>query len=384
MATSNSSAAAAVEVSIVEPASAPVEILFLLPSLKGGGSERVMVTLCRHLDRRRFKPALAVVDMTDAAYAADLPADVSVIDLKARRVRSALASIVKLIWQRRPQIVFSTLGQLNLALAVLRHVLPGSVRYIARETIEVSLLPSLYRLPRWWFWAYRRFYGRLDMVVCQSRAMRDDLVNNFAMPLGKTVVINNPVDVERVRALAREPTDEADAPDAELRLVAAGRLDPMKGFDVLIGALARIPQRRVHLTLLGEGPLRGELERQAREMGVAERISFVGFKRNPYPYFMRADAFVLCSRFEGFPNVVLEALACGTPVVATPGNGGVSEVLEGVVGCVLAAGATEEALAAALSGMQANRRVPSDVVQRYAVAQIVEQYQVMFAGGHAD
>ena len=379
MAATNSSAAAA-----VTPLGQPTEILLLVPSLKGGGSERVMVTLCRHLDRARFRLALGVVDMTDAVYADDVPADVSVIDLKARRVRGALASIVRLIWQRRPQIVFSTLGQLNLALAVLRLVLPSSVRYIARETIEVSLLPSLYRLPRWWFWAYRTFYRRLDTVVCQSRAMRDDLVRNFGLPLDKAVVINNPVDVERIRVLAREMTDERLAVNAELELVAAGRLDPMKGFDVLIGALARVQQRRVHLTLLGEGPLRAALERQAQDLGVAERISFVGFKRNPYPYFARADAFVLCSRFEGFPNVVLEALACGTPVIATPGNGGVSEVLEGVAGCVLAADATAESLAAALCALQPNRRVPADVVQRYAVAQIVEQYQMMFTGRHAD
>ena len=76
------------------------------------------------------------------------------------------------------------------------------------------------------------------------------------------------------------------------------------------------------LTLLGEGPLRPELERLAQQSGVADRVHFVGFQKNPYPFFAQADAFVLSSRYEGFPNVVLEALACGTPVIATPAPGG--------------------------------------------------------------
>lgn len=363
---------------------APIEILFLAPSLRGGGAERVMVTLSRHLDRKRFSLAFGVVDMTSAVYTSDIPSDVELIDLKSKRVRNALPRIMKLIWQRRPNVVFSTLGQLNLAIAIARRFLPSGTRYIAREGTVVSLLPSLYTVPSWWFWAYRKFYSRFDAIVCQSMAMQQDLTQNFGISPAKMTVINNPLDIQRIRALSAEPADGEEEKTARspavVRLVAAGSLLPVKGFDVLIAALAQAQDRRYVLTILGEGPSRLELERQVAELGLVGRVKFVGFKKNPYAYFSRADAFVLCSRFEGFPNVVLEALACGTPVVATPGAGGVLEILDGVPGCSLAQDGSPAALAAALSRVETGRRIESDVVQRYSAATIVEQYQSIFFG----
>jgi glycosyltransferase involved in cell wall biosynthesis len=360
--------------------SRPLEVLFLVPSLRGGGAERVMVTLCRHLDRTRFKPTLCVVDMSDAVYASEVPGDVELIDLRSKRVRNALARIVRLIWRRRPNIVFSTLGQLNLGLALLRRFLPNDARYIAREASIVGLLPSLYTLPRWWFWAYRRFYGRFDMVVCQSQAMQLDLVGNFGLPLSKTTVINNPLDLQRIRSLANEPADDMLGGEAgDVRLVAAGSLIPVKGFDVLIDAMAQLQCANFQLTILGEGPSRTELELRVRKHALESRVRFVGFRKNPYPYFRRADAFVLCSRFEGFPNAVLEALACGTPVVSTPGAGGILEVVERAAGCIVAADNSAPALATALSRVQPGTRIPPDAVEQYAVAHVTQHYQSVFS-----
>src|SRR5215831_17623412 len=100
-------------------------VLFLIPTLTGGGAERVIVTILRHLDRGRFLPILAVVNTRDAAFMDDVPADVEFIDLRCRRVRYALPKLLKLIRQRRPDVVLSTLGYLNLALAILRPLLPN-------------------------------------------------------------------------------------------------------------------------------------------------------------------------------------------------------------------------------------------------------------------
>ncbi len=355
-------------------------ILFVIPSLRGGGAERVIVTLLRHLDRAKFRLSLAVVDTREAAYRDDVPSDVEFIDLQARRVSLALSKIIRLIWQRRPDVVFSTLGHLNLALAILRPLLPNNVRYVAREATVVSQLPAAYSIPFWWFWAYRRFYRQLNSVVCQSRYMRDDLARNLGFPAEKAVVINNPIDVEHIRQLAREPTEtglswRTDDKASTIHLVAAGSLMHVKGFDMLIEALALCGNPRLHLTLLGEGPLLEDLQRLTVEKGLAGQVRFVGFQKNPYAFFARADAFVLSSRFEGFPNVVLEALACGTPVIATPSPGGVREILEGVDGCVLADNVSAEALAKALAGFNGNYRMPPDVVEAYAVATIVKRYE---------
>ena len=153
---------------------------------------------------------LAVVDTREAVFLNEIPEDVEFIDLGCRRVRYALPKIVVLIWKRRPDVVFSTLGHLNLALGMLRPLLPRHPRYIARETTVVSQALVAYGKPWLWQWMYRRFLGNHDVVVCQSQAILDDLVANYALPKEQTVLIHNPVDVERIRRLTAETRLEND------------------------------------------------------------------------------------------------------------------------------------------------------------------------------
>ena len=159
-----------------------------------------------------------------------------------------------------------------------------------------------------------------------------------------------------------------------INFVSAGRLVASKGFDLLIEALALCGNPRLRLTLLGEGPLREKLEALAKSRGVAGQVRFVGFQSNPYPFFFKADAFVLSSHFEGFPNVVLEALTCGTPVIATPAVGGVREILEGVESCVVVGEITAQSLSGAMGSFTPSVRLPITVVEPFVVDKIVERY----------
>lgn len=310
-------------------------MLFLIPSLTGGGAERVFTTLLRHLDRTRFDLQLAVLQ-ANGAFARDLPHDVVVHDLKISRVRYGLPRIIGLIWKTRPTTVVSTLGHLNIALAMCKRLLPRSVRVVLREAVIVSaLLPEETKHLRLWNWLYRYSYRRADKVICLSDSMLEDMVNSFGLPRTKMMRIYNPIDIERVREQADLGSNPYTRPGPHL--VAAGRLTRQKGFDVLLDAMPTVLQAfpTARLVILGEGVLRSALEKQSRKLGLDNAVSFTGFEQNPWPYVKNADVFVLPSRYEGLPNVMLEALALGTPVVATDCPGAIREVYEATRGISL-------------------------------------------------
>jgi glycosyltransferase involved in cell wall biosynthesis len=275
--------------------------------------------------------------------------------------------------------VFSTLAHLNLTLAALRPVMPRRTAFIGREGTIVSENLKGFEYRALWLAAYRAFYPRFDAVVCQSRYMQTDLVENHGVPREKTVVINNPVDLERVtRALPpRRPPREVGS---KLRLVAAGRFTQEKGYDLLIEALALLRDMEISLCILGDGPLVPDVKRRIAELGLERAVTLAGFQSNPFRWFAEADAFVLSSRYEGFPNVVLEALACGIGVIATPAIGGTPEILDGMAGCVLASAVSAPALAEAIRDWASRpfAGIPPSALDRYGTRAIADQYSSLF------
>lgn len=355
-----------------------LKVMFAAPSLAGGGAERVVTVLLSHLDLERFEPVL-VLAAGGGPLRSNVPENVRVIEINAARVRNAAPGLVRAVRRERPDVVFSTLGHLNLTLRLLRPLLPGKITYVARETNIPSInlkavpRPGLFRL------LYRKLYPGFNRVVCQSGDMLDDLVQNFGVPREKCVLIPNPVDVERVRELAA--AGEPDFAPEGLNLLACGKLKDQKGFDLLIRAMAQLDDT-VALTVLGEGPLRSGLEVLAREEGVAHRVRFMGFSDNPYPDMAACSAFVLSSRYEGFPNVVLEALALGTKVAAFDCPGDVGEILKDLPGCALAKAEDPSDLARAIREVLAAPSTPDALMgvaeKRYGAEKITREYEAVF------
>jgi len=302
-------------------------VLFLMPTLSGGGAERVIVTLLQHLDRSRFEPHLALVDAV-GPLCNDLPADIPIHDLKAKRVRHAFPGIIRLAWKLKPQVIHSAMVELNLATVLLRAFFPPGLRVLIREDNLASALNVQERKHlRIWNWLYRRLYPRADKIICVGDHVLNDLVGTFAIPRSKLVRIYNPLDLDLIRRLAE--TGGSPYSGNGPHLVAAGRLANQKGFDVLLDAmpLVRAAVSNADLTILGEGPLKPDLLAQRERLGLSGTVHFAGFQLNPHPYFKHADLFVLSSRYEGFGLVAIEALAVGTPVVATDCLGAVREIL---------------------------------------------------------
>jgi glycosyltransferase involved in cell wall biosynthesis len=368
----------------VTPTGSRRKVLFLIPSLTGGGAERVFTTLLRHLDRTRFEPQLAALEVK-GAYAQDVPYDVVIHNLNVSRVRYALPHIIMLIWKTRPTTVISTLGHLNIALAMCKRLLPHRVRVVIREAVVVSaLLPEETQHLRLWTWLYRCSYRQADKVICLSDSMLEDMVNSFGLPRGKMVRIYNPVDIDRVREQAARGINPYTAPGPHL--VAAGRLTRQKGFDLLLDAMPIVLQSfpTARLTILGEGVLRATLEEQSRGLGIENAVSFTGFEQNPWRYLKNADVFVLPSRYEGLPNVMLEALALETPVIATDCPGAIREVHEATSGISLVPMENPKALADAVikvcsSAKNTNSlRVSRVDLRKFSLQHVVLEYSSLF------
>lgn len=339
-----------------------------------------MVSLVSRLDRSRFEPHLAVLQKTGPCLE-ELP-DVPLYDLGVRRVRHAALALARLVRRLRPQVVLSTLGELNLMLILSRPLWPGGVRLLVRESTLVSArLAQDVRRPRLLAALIRHLYPRADAIVCQSDAMLRDLSESFKVPRGKMVRIYNPLDVDRVRRLAC--AHQSPYAGAGPHLVSAGRLAPVKGFDLLIEAMVEVVKvfPSADLTILGEGPLEAELRTLASRFGLAERVRFPGFRPNPYPWLKHADLFVLSSRYEGLPNAALEALALGTPVVARDCPGGVREILTGCPLGRLVSGENAQALAKGIANtLRAGRRANDSrdlegFLERFRPEQVIRQYE---------
>ena len=309
-------------------------LLITLADLNAGGAERVVLTLLRHLSRERFEIDLALV-RREGRFLAEVPPDVPVHDLGASRVRAAGPPLIRLVRRLRPQVVLSTLFFLNNYLLLLRPMLPRGTRLVVREGTIVGSAMQTWRRPWLWSLLYRTLYRSADEIICQSEFMKNDLATRFGIPRSRMTTIYNPLDLDEIRARADADPNPFAGKGAGPHLVAAGRISHPKGFDDLIRALPAL--HRLHpgaeLWILGEdrspnGVMRRELEALCDAQGVRDNVHFTGHQDNPYPFFRHADLFVLSSRYEGLPNVLLEALGCGCPVVALDAPGGTREIMQ--------------------------------------------------------
>jgi glycosyltransferase involved in cell wall biosynthesis len=357
-----------------------IRILFLVSSMRGGGAERVIATLLEHIDRLRFEPHLGLVK-AEGPYLNNVPEDVYLHDLKAVRARYALPGIVRLAWRVRPQIIFSTAGQVNLALILGKGLLPPRLRLLVRETTVVSCQLSDTPHPRAFLWLFRHLYRRADRVICPCDYSLVDLAKHFGVPRARLERIYNPVDSERIERLAM---GESPYTSAGPNLIAVGRLSKEKRLHLLIEAIPHV--RRVlptaELTILGAGPLEAELKNQCRRLRLDQVIHWLGFQENPYAYLRAADLFVLVSRYEGLPNSLLEALALGTPSLAVDSPSGIREIAE--TGCRLTLIPSGDAKALAAGVIRALEQPKGSCLpkpafyHRFGVQSVVSKYQDLF------
>src|SRR5262249_32827982 len=204
--------------------------------------------------------------------------------------------------------------------------------------------------PRLFTAAMRAGCSLVDLIVATSHGVADDLVASFGGARARVRVVHNPVDVPAVTSAAQEPIDDVDAKRwRHPVIVSAGRLAEVKNYPLLIEAFAILRRRMpASLFILGQGDQERAVRALIAERGLDDSVHLCGFRRNPWSYMARADVFALTSKYEGFGNVLVEAMACGVPVVATRSPGTQEIVTPGGDGLLVDAH-EPEAFAAALA-----------------------------------
>lgn len=354
------------------PRLAPLRVAFILPHLDVGGVENNVLQLLRHLDRGRIEPLLYLLRPT-GALRKDLPADVPCFDGAGRRAMLMPPRLARWIRSERPDVVMSGTNAANVMLAVAVRLLAArdrpkvilSEHTSAQEYFRVAKLPRIRRA------LVRRTYPFADRLCAPIEALAEEWAGLVAPDRRPDIaVLPNPVlDEDRISGILTNPPERA-----RQRIVSAGRLVRDKGHDVLIAAFQRIAEAypSATLTIFGSGPQSDALEAQIAASGLGHRVLLAGMTRHLPEEFARAGIAAFGSRREGFGNVIVEAMAMGTPVVATDCVGPRTILKDGALGKVVPADDVESmarALAESLAHTQpaATRQQAQDRAMEFTI-----------------
>ncbi len=366
------------------------KVMFVVPTLSGGGAERVVLYLLKFIDRKKYIPELVVFEKKGEFFQ-DLPTDVRVHSLKKRISRLfglqwlVSLELARLFKKERPDIVISFMWYTNFVTLIA-----GFCSYSYKPNIIVSERYSISkslegRLVEWMRKKVIKFlYPKAKRIIANSRGLQEELINFCHLPEEKIITIYNPADIDYIRTLSAVDVEEDIFSEETPIVLAIGRLTSQKGFDYLIKAIhiVNLEGLKTYLVLLGQGKEEKKLKKLVSQLQIEDRVFLLGFQSNPYKYLARATVFVLSSLYEGFPNVLLEAMALGVPSVATRCPTGPDELITDGVDGLLVPPADAEALAEAIKRLLSDKSLRKALgakarkrAEEFEVKKIVREYE---------
>jgi glycosyltransferase involved in cell wall biosynthesis len=378
------------------------KIAVFLPSLEGGGAERSMLNLTRGFLAQGRKVDI-VLCQAKGAYLGDIPEGATMIELEAssnlparwavasvnlgdflallrpvllaKKISAEVArlkSLQRYILHSRPDVILSALPYANLCAIWAKQLSGSNVSVVVSERIALSTYckaPSNFRK---WRWRYlpelvRRTYPKANRVIAVSDHVADELITTIGLHQDSVITAHNPVVDDNLRTRAQQTLEHPwFAQDEPPVILAAGRFTEQKDFATLIRAFAAVrADKEARLVILGEGRLRDDLEQLVCTLGIQADVCMPGFVENPFQYMARASVLVLSSAYEGLPGVLIQALACGCPVISTDCPGGSSEILEdGKYGALVGIGNADEMAKAILAEL--DDPTPREILLRRA------------------
>jgi glycosyltransferase involved in cell wall biosynthesis len=357
------------------------KLALFLPSLVGGGAERVMVNLANSMAAKGVRVDLVVAN-AEGAYKNQVAPNVNIVDFKSERSLASFPKLISYLRSEKPKALISALEHTNVLSIWAKRLAFVPTKNILTEHISSSLItyaagytPSKLRAT---LYAMRFTYPLADRIVTVSQGVADDLVQTIGISKDKLEVIYNPVLNDVMFQKAEQPIDHPWFQEGQPPvLLGVGRLEPQKDFPNLLRAFALLRKKRMaRLVILGEGNLRPQLEALVKEFGIEKDVQLPGFNSNPYAFMKRASVFVLSSVLEGLPTVLIEAMALGTPVVSTDCKSGPKEILGSSGYGTLVPTQNPEALAAAIEKTLNSPRqtIDQNKLKRYTSEEATNNY----------
>jgi glycosyltransferase involved in cell wall biosynthesis len=355
-------------------------LALFMTDLAGGGAERVMINLAEGFAARGDSVDLVVVKST-GAYLDALSTSITLVDLSASRLSLALPGLVGYLRRIRPAAMISAMNDANIIAILAACIARVPTRIVVTEhcnpteearhaaTFKRRLVPRILGF----------FYNRASRVVAVSKGVESDL-HRLGVDPKKTVTIYNPIVTPDFRRQLLSPSDHPWLQVSAVPvMMGIGRLHPQKHFELLIRSYAEVRQTHpIRLMILGEGEDRPKLEKLINALGLKDSVVFPGFVEQTGSYLARAALLVLSSNYEGFGNVLVEALAAGVPVVATDCPSGPSEILTDPRYGQLVPLNDLEAMTAAildrLSHPPADRAALKEYAENFALERVIEEY----------
>jgi glycosyltransferase involved in cell wall biosynthesis len=344
------------------------KVYFILSHLGAGGSERVFWILSQHFDKSMYEVSLILLDSRNPFFSTDLDG-VRIIDLNSIRASNSFFKLKNLIKEEKPYAVFTTGGHINTLLSFVSLFVDIPI-LIGRESNLNDVMTKLGGFKdKFWDLFVSITYKRFDIAVCQSLEIKYSLVNHYHIPKRKLVVIPNPVLPAQIKSTAVKSEGK--------KIIIVARLAIEKGIMRFLEIMKNLPEEYT-LTIAGDGPFKNKIIKEINKLQLSQRVHLVGLVSNVNQLIANHHLMALPSITEGFPNVVLEALAVGIPVVAFRVSGIQAILDHNINGYIVDQDdlkTFEECIIKSFNQTWDHEAIKADVNDRFGVKKVVKQYQ---------
>jgi len=365
-----------------------MKILIFIANLDGAGAQRTTINLVNSWVNNSH-----IVHLVAGTSKANYPSYISLLDKKIHLVvmnksktRYCLFPLCKLIMELKPDILFAPSPEASTVLFYASKICFCRGLIVLRESNFRSYKDTNKTLR---FYLSRYAYRNADKIIALSKGVKIDLINRYRINENKIFIVNNPVDLQYINNQQGKNNDLLNhiknKKEGEFHIISIGRLVEQKGYDLLIRAFSLLKIDNIYLTILGEGRERESLEKLVNFLNITDKVFIQGYCDNPYVNLYHSDLFVLSSRWEGFGHVIVEAMACETPVIAFNCNSGPSEIIENNINGILCFPESINELSDAIKNIYENQHLKGLIVknalknmQKYDHNKIANEYIKVF------